>query len=253
MTDYLLPSARRWLVALAPALLLAGCVQHNVHSLVKPNPEPVAPEQQVADYLAANCEDVWQLQGHVVENNPLFWLRWMDCADRLSPEQARVMAHRWPDETWQAAFRQGIVLANARITPTERRRYMSVLNSAAWEIPPSVRPLFQLWRDGQFRELKLVSERGRYNKLQQNSDIELDVLRQQNTHLQSQLSLTTRKLENLTDIERQLSSRKVGTSYNPDSANSAVDKAKPQDADDDNDTLAPGDSPDKGTQENTKP
>ena len=56
----------------------------------------------------------------------------------------------------------------------------------------------------------------RYSKLQQASDSELDTLRQQQQHLQSQLDLTTRKLENLTDIERQLSTRKPGGNYNPD-------------------------------------
>ncbi|VEC51210.1 putative alpha helix protein [Klebsiella aerogenes] len=70
-----------------------------------------------------------------------------------------------------------------------------------------VRPLYQLWRDGQTRQLQLVEERARYAKLQQSSDSELETLRQQELALREQLELTTRKLENLTDIERQLSSR----------------------------------------------
>jgi hypothetical protein len=46
---------------------------------------------------------------------------------------------------------------------------------------------------------------------------ELDTLRQQQQFAQ-QLDTTTRKLENLTDIERQLSSRKPAGNYLPDSA-----------------------------------
>ena len=65
-------------------------------------------------------------------------------------------------------------------------------------------------------QLQLAEERLRYSKLQQSSDSDLDTLRQQQQHLQSQLDLTTRKLENLTDIERQLSTRKPGGNYNPD-------------------------------------
>jgi hypothetical protein len=42
-----------------------------------------------------------------------------------------------------------------------------------------VRPLYQLWRDGQTRQLQLVDERARYAKLQQSSDSELETLRQQ--------------------------------------------------------------------------
>ena len=58
--------------------------------------------------------------------------------------------------------------------------------------------------------------RARYAKLQQSSDAELETLRQQEIELRSQLELTTRKLENLTDIERQLSSRKPGGNFSPD-------------------------------------
>lgn len=70
-----------------------------------------------------------------------------------------------------------------------------------------MRPVYQLWRDGQTLQLQLSEERFRYSKLQQSSDSELDALRQQQESLREQLETTTRKLENLTDIERQLSTR----------------------------------------------
>ncbi|MSI36050.1 two-component system QseEF-associated lipoprotein QseG, partial [Escherichia coli] len=76
--------------------------------------------------------------------------------------------------------------------------------------------LYQLWRDGQALQLQLAEERQRYSKLQQSSDSELDTLRQQHHVLQQQLELTTRKLENLTDIERQLSTRKPAGNFSPD-------------------------------------
>lgn len=57
----------------------------------------------------------------------------------------------------------------------------------------------------------LSEERTRYSKLQQSTDSELETLRQQQV-LRNQLNLTTRKLENLTDIERRLSSRKSASS-----------------------------------------
>ena len=49
-----------------------------------------------------------------------------------------------------------------------------------------------------------------------NRRVVLETLRQQEIELRSQLELTTRKLENLTDIERQLSSRKPGGNFSPD-------------------------------------
>lgn len=84
-----------------------------------------------------------------------------------------------------------------------------------------VRPLYQLWRDGQNRQLQLVDERARYAKLQQSSDSELEALRLQEQQLRGQLELTTRKLENLTDIERQLSSRKPAGNFNADGSHSS--------------------------------
>ena len=82
------------------------------------------------------------------------------------------------------------------------------------QIAAQVGPLYRLWREGQARQLRLFEERSRYGKLQQSSDAELETLRQQEQQLRSQLELTTRKLENLTDIERQLSSRKPGGNFN---------------------------------------
>lgn len=87
-------------------------------------------------------------------------------------------------------------------SPTPKLRRMS---AASWS-----------WRDGQALQLQLAEERQRYGKLQQASDSELDTLRQQHHVLQQQLELTTRKLENLTDIERQLSTRKPAGNFSPD-------------------------------------
>lgn len=108
------------------------------------------------------------------------------------------------------------MLADAKITPYERRQLVARIEALSTEIPAQVRPLYQLWRDGQALQLQLAEERQRYSKLQQSSDSELDTLRQQHHVLQQQLELTTRKLENLTDIERQLSTRKPTGNFSPD-------------------------------------
>ena len=118
------------------------------------------------------------------------------------------------------------MLSNAKISPTERRRYMTKLDAMTADVPAQVRSLFQVWRDGQASLLALSDERSRYSKLQQSSDNELDTLREQQQRLRSQLSLTTRKLENLTDIERQLSNRKPAVAELPDNTKPAQE-AKP--------------------------
>ena len=143
----------------------------------------------------------------------------MDCAERLAPAEARAQAGALQDDTWQAHFKRGILLANAKISPVERRRYVSRLDELAGEIPGQIRPLFQVWRDNQAAQLQLSEERSRYAKLQQTSDGELDTLREQELR---------QKLENLTDIERRLSSRKTSGGELPDATHPA---ASPDDKD----------------------
>ncbi|WP_313774064.1 two-component system QseEF-associated lipoprotein QseG [Enterobacter huaxiensis] len=202
-----------------PGILLAGCVSHPPQSAISDKQEDKWPENQLADFLSTRCEDIWHLSGHDVESNPLFWLRGIDCAQRLAPVEARAQAAMLADNTWQDAFKRGIVLADAKITPVERRANITRLDTFVMNIPTQVRPVYQLWRDGQTLQLQLSEERSRYSRLQQSTDSELDTLRQQQDSLRTQLDTTTRKLENLTDIERQLSSRK----YQPGSSSAVPD------------------------------
>ncbi|XTZ39417.1 two-component system QseEF-associated lipoprotein QseG [Salmonella enterica] len=207
----------KWLRAL-PCLLLAGCVVQKTPSAINDQQEERLPEHQLADFLSTECDDIWSLSGSHVDTNPLYWLRAMDCAQRLSPVVARAEARTWPDDSWQGTFRRGIMLSNAKISPPERREYTTRLEALSPSIPTQVRPLFQLWREGQLLQLQLAQERSRYVKLQQSTDSELDTLRQQQQYLHQQLESTTQKLQNLTDIERRLSTRKPATTDLPDSA-----------------------------------
>ena len=205
-----------------PCLLLAGCVTHAPAPTISDKQDEKLPEHQLADFLSTDCNNIWQLHGQETDSNPLFWLRGMDCADRLSPAAARAEARGWTDDTWQESFKRGILLANAKINPVERRTLTTRLDALSPQIPAQVRPLYQLWRHGQVLQLQLAEERSRYGKLQQTTDGELDTLRQQQQYLRTQLDTTTRKLENLTDIERQLSTRKPVSNYLPDAPKSAT-------------------------------
>ncbi len=105
-------------------------------------------------------------------------------------------------------FKQSILLGSAEPSSNERRQIIDRLNSYRLEFPNSLRPLLQLWRQQQALQVSLFDERARYQHLQESSDSQIDSLRQSQSYLQSQLQETSRKLENLTDIERQLPSRK---------------------------------------------
>ena len=219
-----------------PCLLLAGCVTHAPTPAISDKQDEKLPEHQLADFLSTDCNNIWQLHGKETDSNPLYWLRGMDCADRLSPAAARAEARGWTDDTWQESFKRGLLLANAKINPVERRELTTRLDALSPQIPAQVRPLYQLWRHGQVLQLQLAEERSRYGKLQQTTDSELDNLRQQQQYLRSQLDTTTRKLENLTDIERQLSTRKPVSNYLPDAPKSATPPADGDGAAPDSDT-----------------
>ncbi len=70
-----------------------------------------------------------------------------------------------------------------------------------------MRPLLQLWREQQVQIINLSDAGARYKRLQQEMDTKLDRLKEDNAKLAFELN-TTSVSRNLTDIERQLSSRR---------------------------------------------
>lgn len=190
-------------------LSLCGCSASPAPTSVHRDAVVAEPEVKLPDYLSTDCASVWRNESSAATGNPLYWLRAIDCAERLSPAEARAEAHRWPVEGWARAFKNGILMANGNVTPLERRRYVELLDEYGSRFPGAVRPLIQLWRSSQVAQLDLSETRSRFAHLQQSSDAQLDALRQQQTQMSKTLSDTQHKLERLTDIERQLSSRKA--------------------------------------------
>ncbi len=111
------------------------------------NAPPELPEHQVADFLSVDCANIWSLENDASDKNPLYWLRGIDCADRLAPVQARAEAKLHNDDNWQDALKRGILLADAKITPDERREMVARIDSFSPQIAAQVRPLYRLWRD----------------------------------------------------------------------------------------------------------
>lgn len=194
-------------ILFAPFLLM-GCTDRAVSSSLAQQQQEAIPDTKVVDYRIASCDTLWQLDDQEALANSLYWLRAMDCADRIGSTQARALAKTLPGNTWNSIFKQSILLGSAEPTSAERRQMIDRLNTYRLEFPNSLRPLLQLWRQQQALQITLFDERARYQHLQESSDSQIDLLRQNQAHLQSQLQETSRKLENLTDIERQLSSRK---------------------------------------------
>jgi hypothetical protein len=206
------PLGKRPLSFLGPMLLapflLTGCVERAASTDLAQQQQESIPDIKVVDYRIAPCETLLPLDEKEVLENPLYWLRVMDCADRIGSTQARALVKTLPGSNWQGVFKQSILLGSAEPTSAERRQIIERLNIYRLDFPNSLRPLLQLWRQQQVLQVSLFDERARYQHLQESSDNQIDLLRQNQAHLQNQLQETSRKLENLTDIERQLSSRK---------------------------------------------
>ena len=195
-------------------------------SAISDKQEDKWPENQLADFLSTRCDDIWNLSGHDVETNPLFWLRGIDCAQRLAPVEARSKAAMLDDDTAGRLQARNIAWGCQNYpcrTTHERHAARQLCGISSRSGTPCLSALAR-WATLQ---LQLSEERSRYSKLQQSTDSELDTLRQQQQHLRTQLDTTTRKLENLTDIERQLSSRK----YQHGSSSAAPDSDTPKQED----------------------
>lgn len=197
----------KYTLAALLAGLLTACAGKAPGAPVVGHKAPAEPEAKMVDYQLVDCGLIWDVEESKTSNS-LYWLRAMDCAARLSPADARAVARQQSGDSWQGVFKAAVLMSNGNVTPIERRQYMLQLDAFSRSYPTAVRTLLQLWRDNQMAQLQLSEERTRYHHLQQSSDAQLDSLRQQQAALSDQLKVTRRKLDTLTDIERQLSSRR---------------------------------------------
>lgn len=200
-------------------LVLAGCQSGSeTTSLSGTFKAPPVPQTELTDYLAMRCSDLLQMRTRETSaiENPLYWAAFISCARQTEPNTARVIASRWAESGWYDTLRSAIMLSRSLPENTVRQRYLNQVFLVHKEIPASVVPLFNMWWDNEQLALKLATQQNQYAQLKSSTDQELETLRQQQQLLHQQLETTTRKLENLTDIERQLSTRKAGGVYTPD-------------------------------------
>lgn len=140
---------------------------------------PGQAQHQVADFVAVDCADIWAHSSDASDKNPS-----TGCGALTVPIASRRRRRgRRRNAIPTTAGRTRSVAASCllmlKLPPEERRDTVARLDTFSPQIAVQVRPLYQLWRDGQTRQLQLVEERARYAKLQQSSDSELETLRQQ--------------------------------------------------------------------------
>ena len=201
--------------ALMP-LLLASCAGQQKDKAQQKVEEDVIPASKVIDFHIAPCETLWALDDSATLDNSLYWLRAMDCADRMDNAQASYQATQIDSSGWANVFKQSILVASTDPNLAQRRELLKNVNDYRGQMPGSIRPLLQLWRERQTLQVTLEDEKARNARMQAANEAKLQEMTTQQQALQSSLDDTRRKLENLTDIERQLSSRKQMQSDAPD-------------------------------------
>jgi len=222
-------SARRAaLVVFAAPVFLIGCTYHSSDDAFYRPVGEVIPTSKVVDFRLASCDTLWTLDDSEALGNSLYWLRAMDCADRMSDSLARVQAQQIHADSWDRVFKQSILFSGSDPDQQQRRALLAKVNEYRGQMPGSIRSLVQLWRERQTLQVTLGDEKARSARQLAVSESKLEQMTLQQTALQASLSDTERKLKNLTDIERQLSSRKQMQSDLPDSDAPAAPAVKPQ-------------------------
>ncbi|MDR3434916.1 MAG: two-component system QseEF-associated lipoprotein QseG [Rouxiella aceris] len=202
-------------VLLTP-LLLSGCMHNSSDRFYQPV-EDVIPQSKVVDFRMAPCETLWMLDDSNTMSNGLYWLRAMDCADRMSAAQAHYQAGQLTSAGWANNFKQSILEASSDVDIAQRRVLLDKVNGYRSQIPGAIRPLLELWREHQSLLVSLEDEKARSARQQVADQARFEEMSNAQKVLQASLLDTRRKLENLTDIERQLSSRKQLQGELPDS------------------------------------
>lgn len=191
-------------------IILVGCSAKGFNDDASGEKKYEAPISKVSDYSRVRCDgNIWKNQDDETNANSLYWLRLIDCARDLAPSQARVQAYEYEITKWDGVFKRAILLSRIENFSSERRNALERLKAFRSVYPISVSPLIQLWSDEQILQQSLSDERVRSQRIKESSETQVEAIQAQLLETKHQLNETTRKLENLTDIERQLSSRKM--------------------------------------------
>lgn len=199
-------------------LVLSGCTPKSLTETQEPEQETPVVKQKTIDYRWAECKTLSSFYDEGI-NNALYWLRVIECTNRIMTTEAQRQASSVVVTGWDDAFYKSILLERAGMTIADRRTQLVLLESYKLQFPSSMRVLLSTWIENQTLILSLAEEKNRYRRLTTETDNRIDALRKENNALQHELSITLKKLESLTQIERQLSNRKQSGSVDSLSQN----------------------------------
>lgn len=190
------------------SVLLMGALSINSAFAEQPPTNTSPRVSQINNFITIPCEQIWFAEDDSQLDNQTYWLRTIDCAARLSASNARIIAKDFSQSNWSNSLKRVILIEAAGPSSTERKRSIELLNRYRAEFPTTLRPLLQILRRQQELELIVLDEAERYKRLEQFSNTEIAALKEERDRINLQFEETQQKLENIADIERQISARR---------------------------------------------
>lgn len=193
------------LFSVAAIVLLTACSQPG-----KLTSAGSLPQQSVAvGDPQSRCPTLIENMTTDQQNDPRYWLQLLACVQQQPADDNYRLAGQGTADNWAQIFRRDILLSGADITDQQRQKMLEDIPAWRPQVAAGVRPLLQLWQDKLENQLNASGNEQKYQQLRQTSDNEIATLRLQQQQLQQELSDKRQQLQRLTDIERQLSSRKT--------------------------------------------
>ncbi|WP_127960220.1 two-component system QseEF-associated lipoprotein QseG [Serratia microhaemolytica] len=209
-----LSAGQRWISLLSSLFtvpfLLMGCADSAISSDFSQQTAEAVELIQPEGVPAIACDVLMQQNAQTQVEDPRHWLQLMACIEALDldVEQARVWANQQADGTWQGYLKQAILLSDVMLNTRENQMLIEGLDSRRVQYPAALHSLVQLWRQQYLLQRLLQDEKTRHQQLQESTSSKIGSLQRETLQLQQKLHDISLKLKNLTDIERQLSSRK---------------------------------------------
>lgn len=173
--------------------MLSGCVNNGSFNF--------SSRAKIADYSSHSCDDIWTLKDDSAFDNALYWLRIMDCTKALSATGVQLQLNENTGVDWPVYFKRSILLAHISGTESEQRQMLEKLTQSKRKLSDPLQALVNLWVKNQQLQLALNIEKGKYQRLKESSETHVK-------ELSDELRDVQIKLKSLTEIERQLPTRK---------------------------------------------
>lgn len=163
---------------------------------------------RIQDYQSDSCENIFQNKELLRITNITYWIRMLDCAENSSSADNRARAKQFNSGIWPDVFVWMILVSNANPNNNERKKILHLIEAHEVNIPNNMRSLVKLIKEEQLLQVALFTLKEDELSKSESLTEEVKRLNEINSKLESQLTDTQNKLNNLADIERQLSVRR---------------------------------------------